>query len=310
MLQKCSFVAHVSLPLDSDGTFQDIQTKVGGQCVIPKGLFPWISQNIFWALLGSCSELFDFRHGRSRWTSRESTLLARMLWLLVMLSMCLVGTQTSAEDMQLSWASILSKTAENNWSQDKLRCQRLHWQPDVEGAECAHRTLSPQWCFRGCAYLTKCRTVYIESQSVCFVYTLFSTFLCLLSQLCPLMRLACSNPHVENETNKKTKVKWVKWQVQQDAVNLSQLPGRQGQDSAIDPWGEEGEEEDTENGSVADRSEEPGRLQPLPPLSAYWSVDFVYLYFGYLQLICDILCNCSFCTTDLSDVLCDLCVMI
>lgn len=203
MLQKCSFVAHVSLPLDSDGTFQDIQTKVGGQCVIPKGLFPWISQNIFWALLGSCSELFDFRHGRSRWTSRESTLLARMLWLLVMLSMCLVGTQTSAEDMQLSWASILSKTAENNWSQDKLRCQRLHWQPDVEGAECAHRTLSPQWCFRGCAYLTKCRTVYIESQSVCFVYTLFSTFLCLLSQLCPLMRLACSNPHVENETNKK-----------------------------------------------------------------------------------------------------------
>ena len=48
--------------------------------------------------------------------------------------------------------------------------------------------------------------------------------------------------------------------------SLNGFPGRQGQDSAIDPWGEEGEEEDTENGSLADRSEEPCRLQSLPPL--------------------------------------------
>ena len=177
--------------------------QVCRQCIILKGLFqPWISPNIFWALPDSAgSKLFDFGHGRSRWTSRESTLLARMLWLLVMLSMCLVGSQASAEDM-LCWvgwalilsALILSKT-ENIWSQDQLRCQRLHWQPDVEGAECTHRTLSPaQWCFRGCAYLAKRRTVYAE----CVV----STLLCLHSQLCVLVRLPCSNPHVENETTK------------------------------------------------------------------------------------------------------------
>ena len=63
------------------------------------------------------------------------------------------------------------------------------------------------------------------------------------------------------------------------------FPGRQGQDSAIDPWGEEGEEEDTENGSLADRSEQPCRLQSLPPLFCLLVNGCIHRFIMQLQFL-------------------------